>query len=200
MAMEDLLDAFASNQPYPGGGSAAALAGALGVSLLLMGAGIPRTRTGTPEEAADLAQASARLRPVRDTLARIVDADSEAYQAVIAAMRLPKATEDEAAARREAIQAAMRGATETPLETMRACRQALQGAVTVAANASRNASTDVAVGIELLAAVVRGAALNVDTNLHGLRDAAFAERARTERQALEADSLADADEARKRLS
>ena len=78
MAMADVLDAFASNQPYPGGGSAAALAGALGVSLLLMAAGIPRTRTGTPEEAADLAQASARLRPVRDTLARIVDADSEA--------------------------------------------------------------------------------------------------------------------------
>ena len=115
-------------------------------------------------------------------------------------MRLPKATEDEAAARREAIQAAMRGATETPLETMRACRQALQGAVTVAANAARSASTDVAVGIELLAAVVRGAALNVDTNLHGLRDAAFAERAAAERRALEAESLADADEARKRLS
>ena len=200
MSLQDVLDAFASSQPYPGGGSAAALAGALGVSLLLMGAGITKTKTGAPQEAADLAEASARLRPLRDTLARIVDADSEAYQAVLAAMRLPRATEDEAAGRREAIQAAMRGATETPLETMRACREALRSAVTVAANASRNASSDVAVGIELLTAVVRGAGLNVDTNLGGLRDAGFAERTRAERRQLESRSLADADEAMKRLA
>ena len=52
MALPDLLDAFASNEPVPGGGSAAALAGAVGVSLLVMGAGLPKTRTGAPEEAA----------------------------------------------------------------------------------------------------------------------------------------------------
>lgn len=199
MALEDLLDAFASNEPYPGGGSAAALAGALGVSLLLMAAGVTRTRTGTPEEAADLAEAAARLRPLRDTLTSIVDADSVAYQGVIAAMRLPKTTEDQKAARRDAIQAAMRGATETPLDVMRACQQALRGAVTVAANASRNASSDVAVGIELLAATVRGAGLNVDANLGELQDSSFVERARAERQELEAEGLADAEEARKRL-
>jgi formiminotetrahydrofolate cyclodeaminase len=199
MALEDLLDAFASNEPYPGGGSAAALAGALGVSLLLMAAGVARTRTGAPEEAADLAEASARLRPLRDTLTSIVDADSVAYQGVMAAMRLPKATEDEKAARREAIQAAMRGATETPLDTMRACQQALRGALIVAANASRNASSDMAVGIELLAATIRGAGVNVDVNLAALQDASFVERARAERQELEAEGLADADEARTTL-
>jgi formiminotetrahydrofolate cyclodeaminase len=199
MALEDLLDAFASNEPYPGGGSAAALAGALGVSLLLMAAGVERTRTGAPEEAADLAEASARLRPLRDTLTSIVDADSVAYQGVMAAMRLPKATEDQKAARREAIQAAMRGATETPLDTMRACQQALRGALIVAANASRNASSDMAVGIELLAATIRGAGVNVDVNLAALQDASFVERARAERQELEAEGLADADEARTKL-
>jgi formiminotetrahydrofolate cyclodeaminase len=200
MAMADLLDAFASNEPYPGGGSAAALAGALGTSLLLMAAGITRTRTGAPEEAADLAEAAAQLRPVRDSLTALVDADSEAYQAVLAAMRLPKATGDDAAARREAIQVAMRGATETPLDTMRACERALQGAVVVAGNAAPSASADVAVGIELLGAAVRGAGLNVDTNLGSLSDAAFAQRAHEERQALEASSLTHAEQARQRLT
>src|SRR5690554_1138720 len=74
-ALIDLLDAFASNEPLPGGGSASALAGALGVSLLLMVCGLPKTRSGAnaPEEAADLAQASARLRPLRDRLVELID-------------------------------------------------------------------------------------------------------------------------------
>ena len=70
-ALIDLLDAFASNTPVPGGGSAAALAGALGVSLLVMAASLPKSRTGAPEEAADLAEAAARLRPLRDTLVQL---------------------------------------------------------------------------------------------------------------------------------
>lgn len=192
MALEDLLDAFSSSDPYPGGGSAAALGGALGVSLLLMGSGISRTKTGAPEETADLAAAASRLRPLRDALVRVVDADAEAYQGVIAAMRLPKASDDEKAARRDAIQRAMQAATETPLDTLRACQQALRGSVTVAAACTRNAASDVAVGIELLAAALRSAALNVDTNLPGLSDAGFVTRTRTERQELESEGLADA--------
>ncbi len=76
MALPDLLDAFASNEPVPGGGSAAALAGALGVSLLIKVAGLPRTRTGSPEEAADLSEASARLRPMREALTGLIDDNS----------------------------------------------------------------------------------------------------------------------------
>src|SRR5918995_906731 len=105
-ALADLLDAFASNEPVPGGGSAAALAGALGVSLLIMVTGLPKTRTGAPEEAADLAEAAARLRPLRDTLAALIDRDSEAYTAVIEAMRLPKDTDANKQHRRAAIEAA----------------------------------------------------------------------------------------------
>src|SRR6185436_12064808 len=116
----DLLDAFASNEAVPGGGSAAALAGAVGVSLLITVASLPKTRTGAPEEAADLSEAAARLRPLRETLTSLVDQDSDAYQAVLAAYRLAKSTDAEKAARRDAIQDAMRGATEIPLATMRA--------------------------------------------------------------------------------
>ena len=93
MALTDLLDLFASNDPVPGGGSASALAGALGSSLLLMVAGMPKTRTGTPEETADLAAAAARLRPLRDRLLTLIDSDSDAYAAVSSAFKLPKETD-----------------------------------------------------------------------------------------------------------
>jgi formiminotetrahydrofolate cyclodeaminase len=199
MTLLELLDAFASNEPVPGGGSAAALAGAVGASLLVMVAGLPKTRTGTPEEAADLAEASVRLRTLRDALAALVQQDSDAYAAVVDAMRLPKATAAEKDARRGAIETAMRQATETPLETMRCCQQALRGAIVVAANGNRNAATDTAIGAELLLAGLRGAGLNVDVNIDSVSDAPFASRVAEERRQLAADGEADARLAREQL-
>ena len=199
-AVIDLLDAFASNEPVPGGGSAAALAGSLGASLLVMAAGLPKTRTMAPEEATDLAEASSRLRPLRESLIELVDRDSDAYREVMAALKLPKETDAEKAARRQAIQEGMREATAVPLEVMRACQQALAGAVVVAGNAYRIAASDVGMGVELLVAALRGCGLSIDGNLSGINDAVFVERARTERKQLEADGLADAERARALLS
>jgi methenyltetrahydrofolate cyclohydrolase len=192
MALADVLDEFASNDPVPGGGSASAVAGALGVSLLLMVAGMQRTRSGTPEETADLAEAAARLRPLRDRLTTLADEDSDAYATVAAAFKLPKGSDEEKAARRAAIQAAGRRATDVPLETMRVCRDVLRHSVIVARNGNRNATSDVGVAVELLLAGLKGAALNVDINFAGLTDQQYVERARWERQDLE---LTGADEA-----
>ena len=199
-ALADLLDAFASNEPVPGGGSAAALAGAVGTSLLLMVAGLTRTRTGAPEEAADLAEAAARLRPLRDTLTSLVERDSDAYAAVVDAMRLPKATEADKQQRRSAIDAAMRDAIDVPMDTMRACQQALRGALVIAGNGNPNASTDTGTAVLLLTAGLRGAALNVDVNLRNVSDAGFAERVSKERDQLIADAEADAAQAHERLA
>jgi len=192
----DLLDAFASSQPVPGGGSAAALAGALGASLLIMVAGMSKTRTGAASERASLDDAAVHLRPLRATLAALVDRDSEAYAAVVAAYKLPKGTDAEQSSRRGAIEEAMRGATETPLDTMRACQQALAEAVIVAGGGARSASSDAGVAVELLGAALRGAALNVDTNIGSLTDRAMAERMRQQRQDLERRGAADAARAR----
>ena len=200
MAVMDLIDAFASTEPVPGGGSASALAGAVGTSLLLMVAGMPKTKSGTPEETADLAEAASRLRPLRNRLTALIDNDSEAYAAVTAAFKLPKGTEDEKAARKEAIQQSTRHATEVPLETMRACREALRHGVIVARNGSRNAASDVGVALELLTAAARGAGLNVDINLGGLTDQAYVERARWERDDLERTAGDAASEARMLLT
>lgn len=195
MVLTDLLDAFASNEPVPGGGSASALAGAVGVSLLVMVAGLPKTKTGGDEEAADLAEASARLRPLRDTLATLVDRDSEAYTSVLEAMRLPKDNDSDKTARRAAMEAALRGATEVPMDVMRACQQALRGAIVVARHGNPNAATDTGVAIELLLVGIRGGAMNVDVNLKSLKDAAFVERVKAERAELEAEGVADAEKA-----
>jgi formiminotetrahydrofolate cyclodeaminase len=199
MALADLLDAFASSDAVPGGGSAAALAGALGVSLLLMVGRMSKTRTGAPEETTDLAEAAGRLQSLRDRLLQLVDEDSDAYGRVRAALRLPRNSEAEKTTRRHAVGAAMTAATATPLDTMRACQQALRGAVVVAANGTRNASSDVGVGVELLLAALRGARMNVDINLATLTDAAFVSRVREEIRELESDAAADADNARRAL-
>jgi formiminotetrahydrofolate cyclodeaminase len=199
MALADLLDAFASSDAVPGGGSAAALAGALGASLLLMVARMSKTKTGAPEETADLAEAAARLHPLRDRLLELVDEDSDAYRRVRTALRLPRNTDAENAARSNAVDAATRAATATPLDTMRACQQALRGAVVVAANGNRNASSDVGVAIQLLVAAVRGARMNVDINLSTLTDAAYVSRVREEAAELELDAAADADAVRRAL-
>jgi methenyltetrahydrofolate cyclohydrolase len=199
MALVDLLDAFASNDPVPGGGSASAVAGALGASLLLMVAGMPKTKSGTPEETADLAEAAARLRPLRDRLVALVDRDSDAYAGVMDAFRLPKGTDEEKAARKAAIQAATRDATEVPLDTMRGCRDAIRHALIVARNGNRSATSDVAVALQLLVAGVKGAGYNVDINLPALTDSAYVDQARWQREDFERTALEDAERARELL-
>ena len=126
------------------------------------------------------------------TMIEIVDDDTEAYRAVVDAMKLPKASDDQKAARRDAIASAMRRATEVPLQTMRACQQAIRGAVTIASNGNPNAASDTGVGIELLGAALRGAAMNVTINIRSLTDQAFVERVETERRQLETDAADDA--------
>ena len=197
-ALIDLLDAFASNEPVPGGGSAAALGAALAVSLLIMVAGLPKTRSGesSPEEAADMAEASSRLRLLREQLVELVDEDSGAYRSLMAALRLPRSSDAERQARSDARTTAMCAITEAPLDTLRACQQALAGAVVVARNGHVAAAADIGVAIELLVAAVRGSAVNIDVNLKSMADPDFVQRVRAERQDLEKTGLADADKAR----
>ena len=185
LSLAQLLDAFASNHPVPGGGSAAALAGAVGASLLIMVAGLSKTRHGTDEERSALTAAAARLRPLPDELASLIDRDSEAYTSVINAYRLPRSTDAEQAARRDAIDEAMRAATEAPLATIRACERAMREAEVIASSGAASASSDVAVGIELLKTAARGAGMNVDTNLAAVKDAEYVKRASQEQRDLE---------------
>jgi formiminotetrahydrofolate cyclodeaminase len=192
-SLRDLLDAFASTSPAPGGGSAAALAGALGVSLLLMAIGIRTSRPSGSNESLELRDAADRLRSLRPAIASLVDRDAEAYASVIAALRMPVEGEESDLRRRMAFESAMRVATDVPLETMRACRRALREAPVVAAHAIRSTHGDVGVAVELLRAAVRAAGITVDANLASLRDADYISVVKTERQHLDAESAADAE-------
>jgi methenyltetrahydrofolate cyclohydrolase len=182
----DFLGALAAPTPTPGGGSAAAAAAAMGASLLAMVAALPKTRTGGQAEREALDGVLPQLAAARARLAELVDADTVSYDAVTAAYKLPKGTDEEKARRSGAIQAALRGATDVPLEVMRASEAAARQGVAVARFGNRSASSDATVGFELLRAGLRGAALNVRVNLGGLRDAAFAVAAADETRRLEA--------------
>jgi methenyltetrahydrofolate cyclohydrolase len=170
----ELLRAFRSSEPTPGGGSAAALTGAVGASLLAMVAGLPKARVQGQDDAERLSAAGMRAAGLSDRLSKLIDADSEAYNLVLAAFRLPKGTEEDKRARSVRIQEALRAATETPLDVVRACEEGIQVAKVVATFGNRNAASDVRVALELLMAGLRGAKLNVDVNLGSLTDTAFA--------------------------
>jgi methenyltetrahydrofolate cyclohydrolase len=173
LTLIDLLTAFRSPEPTPGGGSGAALAGAVGASLLAMVAGLPKSHAATEEDIERLAGARLQCTRISDVLALLVDRDTEAYDMVVAAYALPKSTDAEKHERTSHVQLALRAATEAPLEVMRACADAIEQGIVVAELGNRNAASDVQVGLELLLAAQRGARLNVEVNLGMLKDAAY---------------------------
>jgi formiminotetrahydrofolate cyclodeaminase len=190
--VSQLLEAFASSAPTPGGGSASALAGAVGASLLLMVAALPKTRHGSPEDRSALSDAREALSPAAQELAGLVDRDADAYDRVVAAYRLPKGTDAEKTARREAIQRGMRGAIDTPLAMLRAIHTAARAAVAVARHGNASAASDVIVAAALLDAAASGAYANVTINLGGLEESGqetgLAREARTLREAIGAEA------------
>ena len=196
----DLLAAFRSSDPAPGGGSASALAGAVGASLLVMVGSLPKPRADTDADLTRLRDVAERCATLSDRLAALVDRDTEAYEAVVAAYRLPKTSDAEKTSRTAAIQAALRGATETPLDVMRECRAGITQAAVVAELGNRNASSDVRVALELLLAGLRGAGHNVEINLGSVKDAAYVESARQEFTRITADAEEGASAARERLA
>jgi glutamate formiminotransferase/formiminotetrahydrofolate cyclodeaminase len=167
------LERLSSPDPTPGGGTAAAVAGGMAASLLMMVAGLAKTRTNTDAERVELNEARAALASVRDRIMVLADQDTEAYNRVVTAYRLPRGTDDEKAARKQAVQKGMRDATDTPLETLRTAADAMRLARTVAQYGHTAAASDIRVALELLEAAAAGAAANVQINLQSLDDEAF---------------------------
>jgi methenyltetrahydrofolate cyclohydrolase len=174
LPVSTFLEQLRSSSPTPGGGSAAALAGALGASLLAMVAALAKPRTATEDEVRKLKEAGEFTTTFALRLERLIDEDSEAYDAVVSAYRLPKDSDEEKRARSGKIQDAMKLAIEAPLEVMRTCADAMAWVGVVDSLGNPNASSDVQVGIELLRAGLRGARLNVEINLGSIKDREYA--------------------------
>lgn len=180
LSVSQLLSEIRSASPTPGGGSASALAGAMGASLLAMMAGLPKNKAATEEDAQRLRAAGDRCAALATELERLVDVDSAAYELVMAAYKRPKATDEDKAARTAAIQAAFREAIAAPLAVMRACAAAAEQGVVVARLGNPSAASDAQVGFELLNAALRGAKLNVEINLGSVKDQEYVGKVRAD--------------------
>jgi methenyltetrahydrofolate cyclohydrolase len=165
LSVRDLLERLASSAPVPGGGSASALAGAMGAALVHM---VVELTAGRPAAAADetaLARIGADAARLRDELIDLAELDAVAYAAVVAARRLPKETESERAERGSRLAAATHDATAAPMSAARASAGVLELAEQITRIGNRNAISDVGVAGSLAASALRGAVLNVEINL-----------------------------------
>ncbi|MDQ7829107.1 MAG: cyclodeaminase/cyclohydrolase family protein [Armatimonadota bacterium] len=186
------LEQLASRAPAPGGGSAAALAGAQAAALVAMVARLTlpaeaaesrqagQAAAGAADAPAEAAGALADAERLRAALVRAADEDARAFEAVMAAYRLPRSTDEERARRREAVQAALHMATAVPLRTAAAAVEVLETARRLAPVANPHAASDLGVAAHLAAAAAEGALLNVAINLKGLRDGEEVDRLRRE--------------------
>jgi len=182
--LREVIAAFASAAPTPGGGSASALASSVGTSLLLMVASLEKTRSQSDEDRTALRSAVGALTGIQHQLIAAIDADSDAYDQVVSAYRQPKATDVDKNARKAAIERALRVATDVPLGVMRLSIDALKHAHTVAADGHRAASSDVGVALALLQAGLEGARLNVRVNIDVISDRAYVEAVTAESERL----------------
>lgn len=171
----------ASDSPAPGGGSCAAQAGAVGAGLVAMVARLSvgrqdRTGQGTSASDGELDSAGAEADELRLRLLALVDQDTVAFDAVMAALRLPKADEAQRAARSEALRGATLFAADVPLETLRCCRRVVELAASLAGRSNPAAASDLGTGVDLSRAGAEGAALNVAINLGSVTGADVDER------------------------
>ena len=179
LSLSAVLDRVAAPEPTPGGGSVSAIAGAFGTALAQMVAGLPRTRHDNDDERAVLATLRTPLAELRQRLLALADEDTAAFDRLMAAFRMPKASDDDKIARRAAIQAATHEATTVPLQTAVACARVLDLVGTVAALGNASASSDLLVAMGMLRAAAEGAAANVRINLESITDESFRSDAAT---------------------
>ncbi|MEK7248833.1 MAG: cyclodeaminase/cyclohydrolase family protein, partial [Bacteroidota bacterium] len=169
-SLNGFLDELASSSPAPGGGSVAALAGALGAALTSMVCNLTigkKKYAGVEEDMKKILKESEELR-ARFTL--LIDQDADAFNKVMEAFSLPKDDESQQALRDAAITAATKEATMVPLEVMKHCIDALALAQNIAANGNKNSVSDAGVSALMLHAACESAALNVRINLNALSD------------------------------
>ena len=173
--IQTFLTELASAAPTPGGGGAAAISGAMGAALVSMVCNLTIGKKKYVEVEAELKEVLAKSEGLRVVLTGMIGEDVQAFDAVMGAYGLPKATDDEKAARAEKIQAALKTATDVPLACCRACRAVIDLAAVTADKGNLNVVSDAGVAVLSAYAGLRSAALNVYVNAKGLEDRAFAD-------------------------
>jgi len=183
-SLSQFADEVSRPSPAPGGGSVSALAGALGAALAGMVANLTHGKSGFEERRAELETVAQRAQELKDQLVAAVDEDTQAFGAVIAAMRLPKDSDEQKAARTAAIEQGYRRATDVPLRTAELCIAALELCRQVAERGNPASISDAAVGALMARAGALGAIDNVAINLPSITDAAWVAQRRGQLAAL----------------
>jgi len=176
-SIQKFLDDLAGSAPTPGGGSAAAVVGAMGAALVSMVCNVTLGKKGYEAAAGELQAVRDASDEVRGRLTAMVAEDVAAFDSLMAAYKLPKATEEDKARRAAAIQAALRRATETPLDCARAAADVVKLARRASEQGYSGVISDAGVGVLAAYTALRSAALNVYINAPSLQDRSFADAA-----------------------
>jgi len=170
LSLGDFLERLGSGDPTPGGGTAAAVVGALGAALIEMTANLTIGKPRLADVQEQARSIEARAADLRRRLEQLGDADAEAFDKVTAAYKLPRADDGQKATRAEAIQLALHTAADVPMETARVAADVVELAEQAAPLLNPAVISDVLVGALLAQAALNGAALNVEINLTSMTD------------------------------
>lgn len=194
MTVSSYLDLLNSDAPAPGGGSASALCGAQGAALVSMVAGLTIGKKKYPDDQELCIEVAKKASELKDALSAQIDKDTEAFNLVSSAFKLPKETEVEKAARSKAIADATLVATEVPFETMKLCLETLHYTKSLIGHSNTNAASDLGVSALNLITCMKGAWLNVLINLGGVKDEVKAKAFRAQGEEMVATAQKEADE------
>ncbi len=173
--IEQFLEALASQSATPGGGSAAAIIGAMGAALVSMVCNLTIGKKKYVEVEGEMKDVLAKSEALRVKLIGMIEDDVKAFDAVMGAYGMPKESDADKAKRDQAIQAALKLATDVPMACARAARQVIDIAATASDKGNLNVISDAGVGVLAGYAALRSAALNVFTNARMITDKTFAE-------------------------
>lgn len=180
------LDALASDAPAPGGGAAAGLAGAMGAALISMVTNLTIGRKKYADVEEEMKAIREQAEAIRVELTALAELDAQVFERVMEAYRLPRETDEQKAARKQAIREALKEATEVPLRMAEQAARLFELAVPLAEKGNKNAISDAGAGVQLANAAFETALLNVAINLSLLDDEAFAAQVRERVEALRA--------------
>lgn len=175
MKLTDFIDEVSRESPAPGGGSIAALAGALGASLSSMVSNLTANKRGSDAVDKILNEAAEQCQQIKEALVKAIDEDTNAFNSYMNARRLPNKSAEEKKIREEAMQAGLKQAVMVPLNTAKQSLRAIEIAEVVAKNGNPNSITDVGVGAQSAYTGVLGGVYNVLINLKDIKDQKFNE-------------------------
>ena len=194
MKVNEFVDLMASDEPAPGGGSAAALEGALGAALTAMVCALTVGKKKYADVQELAIESQKKGNELKAQFVDVIDRDTEAFNAVSAVFAMPKDTDEEKAARKAAMQEALKGCTKTPLEVMEVTYQTLLVIKEMLGGYNTSAASDFGCAALSLKAGIQSAWLNVLINIGGINDEAFVSEARGKGETILAKALPLADE------